>query len=192
MIGELSMKKEILIFGIICLFLGVGIQPTFAVEITNISPSEDIEDCNCQVADNYNPVRLEGLLNRAKRLINRVEIFTKLMPLLYKDNPEVIEKCEELSGKITTYREMIDEELSDHISLYGSQSNRVLCGILEILFVKTLSIVFKLVELSMELEDEPIIYIISLVGITLTFIALTSYYLIFIFDCPLPPIPELI
>ena len=48
------MKKEILILGIICLFVGVGIQPAYAVEISNVRPSEDIDDCNCEVIDDYN------------------------------------------------------------------------------------------------------------------------------------------
>ena len=104
------MKKEILILGIICLFIGVGIQPAFANENIPINrPSENIEDCNCEINDNFDIVRIKSLLNRAERMLNRVEIFTKLMPLLYKDNPEVIEKCEELSGKIITIKENIGE-----------------------------------------------------------------------------------
>ena len=108
------MKKEILITGIICLFVGVGIQPAFANENISINrPSENIEDCNCQVADNYNLVRLERLFNRIESLLDRVEILTKLIPILSIDNPEVIKGCEELSVKIRPLEEMNEEFNSD-------------------------------------------------------------------------------
>ena len=87
------MKKEILILGIIFLFIGVGIQPAFAVEITNDTVSDNIEDCACQVVDDYDIVRVKSLLNRAERSINRVEMRTKLITKLSKENPEVFEVC---------------------------------------------------------------------------------------------------
>ena len=80
------MKKEILIFGIICLFIGVGIQPAFAVEISNNSPSENIEDCNCKP---INDLPIIG------SIINFI--------LLKKGNiPEVSEKSKELLDKSNT------------------------------------------------------------------------------------------
>ena len=131
------MKKEILIFGIICLFIGVGIQPAFANENISINrtSSKNIEDCNCQDADDY---RLERLFNRIDSLLDRVEIFINLIPILSKDNPQVLEDFEELSEKITTFREMNEEELSDGVSVYGSQSNEKICSIIFILFYKSM------------------------------------------------------
>ena len=102
------MKKEILILGIIFLFIGLGINPAFAVEISNDTTSEDIEDCDCEVTDNFDIVRIKSLLNRAERSINRVETFAKLIPILSKDNPEVFEVCleyiDECQEKLETIR----------------------------------------------------------------------------------------
>ena len=84
------MKKEILILGIIFLFVGVAIQPVFATEISNIRPSENEEDCNCGIADNFDIVKIRSLLNRAEKLINRVETLTKLIPILSKDDPKFL------------------------------------------------------------------------------------------------------
>ena len=88
------------------MFIGVGIQPAFAVETSFNSPSEIIEDCNCRVTNNYTSVRLNSLLNRAERLLNRVEIFTNLIPILSKNSPGVIEKCEEISNGITIVKKV--------------------------------------------------------------------------------------
>jgi len=121
------MKKEILILGTICLFIGVGIQPAFAIEISNDRPSENIEDCNCQVSDDYDIVRVKSLLNRAERSLNRVEICTKLITTFYKDKPEVINDCEELSIEIKNLSMMVDELT---IALSG-QDYPIFCAILE-------------------------------------------------------------
>ena len=123
------MKKEILIIGIICLFIGVGIQPAFAVDISNDTTTENVEDCNCQVADDYDIVRVKSLLNRAERLINRVELYTKLITTFSKDNAEVKEDCEELSDEINTFREM-NEELRTAIS--GKGYPIIICAILNL------------------------------------------------------------
>ena len=109
------MKKEILILGTIFLFIGIGIQPAFAVELNLSNSVEEVEDCNCNVVDNYDIKRIERLLNRVESSLNRVEIRTKSITKLSKDNPEVIEDCEELSEKIKTFREL-NEELNTAIS----------------------------------------------------------------------------
>ena len=120
-----SIVKKSMIFGIIFLFIGIGIQPVFASEITNDTISDNIEDCNCQVDDN-NLVRVERLFNRIESLLDRVEIFTNLIPLAYKDNPEVIKDFEELSEKINTFKEMKEEFNSDSAFL----DDELICDIL--------------------------------------------------------------
>jgi hypothetical protein len=85
--------KKILVVGIIILFIGVGIQPAFANDISITTTSNIKEDCGCQPISNLHLVRLE-------RLLNRVEIYTNILSLLFKHNSEVKEKCELLSNKI--------------------------------------------------------------------------------------------
>lgn len=122
-----SMFGKGVVIGVIAIFILVGIQPAFAIEITNTkTSSENIEDCNCQVDNDFDIVRVKSLLNRAERSLNRVEIFTRFIPILIKDNPEVLEDCEELSEKITTFREM-NEELKTAIS---GRDYPIICTIL--------------------------------------------------------------
>ncbi len=92
------MQKEILItIGITILFLGLAMQPSIAV---NPIPSNNEEDCDiCQKVSNLHLVRLKSLINRVETLDNKLSV-------LSKHNPEVIEKYQELSDKITTQKEM--------------------------------------------------------------------------------------
>ena len=140
------MKKEILITGIICLFIGVGIQPAFANENISINrtSSENIEDCNCQDADNYDIVRVKSLLNKAERMLKRVEIFTKLIPILSKNNPEVIEDCEELSNRINAFKEINERPLL---------SPKVICYALEAMELMTFLMAILIFAIAIGFED---------------------------------------
>jgi len=124
------MKKEILILGIICLFIGVGIQPAFANENIPINrPSENIEDCNCEINDNFDIVRIKSLLNRAEWSLNRVEALTKLIPILSKNNPEIIEDFEEISEKINAFRVIYEVLKSESYSWEFTN----ICNLLDLL-----------------------------------------------------------
>lgn len=118
------MKKEILIIGIICLFIGVGIQPAFAIENIAINrPSKIIEDCGCEVTDNYDIVRVKSLLNRVESFLNRVEMRTKLITTFSKDNPEVFEVCLE-------YIEICQEKLETICLSIQSGKYELICSFL--------------------------------------------------------------
>ena len=148
------MKKEILIFGIIFLFIGVGIQPAFANENISIDrPSENIDECNCQIVDNYKLVRIKSLLNRAESLLNKVEIFTKLIPILSKDNPKVIKDCEELSEKIKPLKERYEEFNSDSAFL----DDWPICDILWKTAIDSASIMYNL---SILMQKYPLLIIL--------------------------------
>ena len=185
-----SWFSKCLVVGIILLFIGVGIQPAFAIDISNNSPSKNIEDCNCQVADNFDIVRVKSLLNRAERSLNRVEIFAKLIPVLSKENPEVLEYCEGLSEKINTFMEMIDEEISEQILLYSSQFNDEICDMLDSFFLITFDTMLKLAFITEHFERDSIIYNIlgSFVGALATF-GIILLFLLENFNCGFPPIP---
>ena len=92
---EKSIIKRGLVFGIILIFVGIIIQPAFAIDISNIRPSKNNKDCNCQSADNFDFVSVENLLNRAEMLLNKVDIITNFISILSKNNPEIIEICQE-------------------------------------------------------------------------------------------------
>ena len=175
------MKKEILILGIIFLFIGVGIQPAFAIEISNIKPSENVEDCNCGIADNYDTVRVKSLLTRAESLLNRVEIFTNIIPLLYKDTPEVIKDCEKLSEKISTFREM-NEELNTNTPF---REYPIICGLLYPFFVITNDIGNFLDDMCVKYRDNK--FLLDFFSLLLTLWIPPSLFMLFImllFGCP--------
>ena len=167
------MKKEILIIGIIFLFVGVGIQPAFAVENISINrpSSENIEDCNCQVDDN-NLVRLERLSNRIDSFIDRVETCNKLMPILYKDNPEVKVEYEKLLNDIDLFEE-IYADLENNIPVDG----RPICNMLKNLRGKTLDKSSYYANLGARIYLEENNWILASILISISFI----YFLMHVF-----------
>ena len=77
------MKKEILIFGIIFLFIGVGIQPAFANEniSVNRTSSKNIEDCGCEENNRINSEifdELTDIISNKETLFNRLTILKEL------------------------------------------------------------------------------------------------------------------
>ena len=78
--------KKGLVIGIIVLFIGVGIQPAFANEVSITKTSEDEEDCNCNPISDIQVVRIERLLDRIESRIN-------FILLRHGHIPEVAEKC---------------------------------------------------------------------------------------------------
>ena len=91
----MNMLKKILAVGIIILFIGVGIQPAFAVDTkTSVVNQQKEENCGCEVVSKSNLVKV-------KRLLNRLEVNSKLLSVLSKNHPELVETSEGLSNEIT-------------------------------------------------------------------------------------------
>jgi hypothetical protein len=130
--GNMFMKG--LVVGIIFLFIGVGVQPAFARDTIKTTISETLEDCECQPIRNHNLDRLEKLSIRTNMLLNRVRIFTNIVGILSKNNPEISkEKFEELSNRITTLK-----ELNENLNLY----NPTVCLALFLMFGSVMGIGF--------------------------------------------------
>ncbi len=89
----------------------IGPKGTYPVIMTQ--SKQRGEDCNCKEIDSIHLVRLE-------RQLNRLEVYSKLLLVLSRDNPEIQVKIEELLDEITTLK----EELGD------DPSYPVICGIL--------------------------------------------------------------
>jgi len=121
---EKSRIKRGLVFGIILIFVGVVIKPAFAIDISTIRFSENIKDCNCQAADNFDFVIVKSLLNRAEMLLNKVDIITDLIAILSKNNPEIIEICQE-------NKEICKEKLEIINLSYLSGNSSIICSLLE-------------------------------------------------------------
>ena len=95
-----NLFKKTLVFGIIILFIGVSIQPVFADDNkSSTDNTENENDCGCEVVSDAQHIRFEELLNR-------LEIYAKKLSLLFKDNPKIVEKCEELSKIISKIKSL--------------------------------------------------------------------------------------
>ena len=94
--------KKVLAVAVILLFLGVGVQPALANEVSNTVSDVD-EDClECQ------PVNRIDIL-KVKLLMIRVEAFTNVILSRFGHIPEIREKCEEISDRITNFQEMYND-----------------------------------------------------------------------------------
>ena len=104
--------KKALVIGVILLFLGVGVQPALANEVSNTVSDVD-EDCiECQ------PVNRIDIL-KVKLLMIRVEAITNVIISKYGHIPEITEK----------YEEVLDIIDSSRVLDYP-----IICGILLILY----------------------------------------------------------
>jgi hypothetical protein len=128
------MRKElvskILVLGIICLFIGVGIQPALAVEPkVSTNPIEKVEVCDCQEVDKLNPVRV-------KLLFTQLKIRTNILLKKFGHIPEVKENCNDIFKIINSYNPLANGE--------------IICSILVGIYLAILSIYWSIRELQEE------------------------------------------
>ncbi len=94
-----------LALGIIVLFIGVGIHPAFAVDTNQsmVNKASEEECWECREVNDRQLVILE-------KQIKRIEVYTKLMLVLSRYNPEINEEIDELSNVISTLKEELADE----------------------------------------------------------------------------------
>ena len=93
-----NMFRKGVVLAVIFLFVGIAIQPTIAV---NPISYKGEEDCNiCPKVSNLHLIDLKNLIKRLEILNNKLLVMSKL-------NPEVEEKYQELSDRITILPESI-------------------------------------------------------------------------------------
>ena len=158
--------KKALVFGIIVLFLGVGFQPALADEISTNIVSDVEEDClECQ------PVNRVELL-KVKLLLIRIEAFTNVILSRFGHIPEIREKC---------------EEASERISEIILQDNTVICNLLLITGIFVVAIA-ELIDMILNLfkQGSPLyILILTLNNLFFFSFALTIAELLEYYDCDL-------
>ena len=162
--------KKALVCGVILLFLGVGFQPALANKVSISSVSDVEEDClECQ------PVNRVELL-RVKLLLIRLEVFTNVILSKFGHIPEIREKCEEASERIS------------EISI--TSNNDDICGLLFI----TLIFVVAIAELTLMIlnpfeQGSPLYILIATLlspwGLFLISTALTIVKFFEYFECDL-------
>ena len=118
-----TLLYKTLVFGVIVLFIGVGIQPAFANTHDTYENEDDCELCAKKVS--------KSQLTLLKNLLNRLEKYDDQLPALSELNPEFKEKYQEAYNKLIIFKKLINEFKSD-----SSNSNNIfLCLPLLILFV---------------------------------------------------------
>jgi len=90
--------KKIIVISVIALFIVVGFQSAFAVE-SRVSADniEKVEDCDCQEAENLNPIRVKSLFTKLK-------IVTNIILSRFGYMPEVEEYCNDLFDNINSFK----------------------------------------------------------------------------------------
>ena len=142
-----NLLSKTLVIGIIFLFIGVSVSSAISIDAkSTISNNESVEDCGCQDVSSQHLVRLE-------RLLDRLEVSTKILLLLSKHNPEIAEKCQEMFDRITTITDKY-EELKPKAPL---DDYPIICAILESIFLPVQQIGRRLSDLGIYYYEYPMI-----------------------------------
>jgi hypothetical protein len=131
-----QLRKSIVI-SIILLLIGVSVSSAVSVDTKSTISNNQREECReCNEVSDADLIRVE-------RLLNRVEVYSKLLSVLGKYNPELREMSEELSDEITTLNDLY-EELNLHQS---SQYIPIVCEIVESIMTSLGNILIPVYEL---------------------------------------------
>ena len=96
--------KKSIVISIILLFVGVSASSAVSVDTKSTISNNQNEECReCNEISDADLVKVE-------RLLNRVEVYSKLLLVLSRHNPELREICEELSNGITTLKESLKND----------------------------------------------------------------------------------
>jgi hypothetical protein len=104
---------KILAVGIIIMFISVGVHPAFAVNTRqSIVDKASEDDCGCEDID-------KKQLDELEKQLNRLEVYSKLILVLSKHNPELSELSEELSNRITILMTLNGDNTAICLILYS-------------------------------------------------------------------------
>ena len=171
--------KKGLVCAVIILFIGVSFQPAIAIDVkSSIDNTEEENDCGCGTISKVQRIRFE-------KLLNRLEIHTNKLPLLFKDDPKLQEKYKELSYRITTIKNM-----KYSFPLYEFSN---ICSFLEAIFNPLVGI-FDYLDGIWNGDDENLPPLLKLIGIAITplpILLLIILYMGLLFECDfIPHIPN--
>lgn len=141
-----KLYSKILTLSVVVLFIIIGLQPAIAVDSNqSIVSKTSKENCNCKEVDDRQFIILE-------KQLNSFEVYTKLLLILSRYNPEVKGEVQELSNAISTINEMYDK-----IETCLSYNEKPICEVLYNAHSKTYDIWDVLDELHDKFKDIKII-----------------------------------
>jgi hypothetical protein len=119
--------RGILAIGIICLFVGLGIHPAFAVDTRQsmVNKARE-EDCGCKELDDKQLVVLE-------KQLNRLDVYSKLLLVLTSQYPE-------LKGML--YRISIFTGMIKKLTDMTFRQRSVICDFLDVIINAITEIIF--------------------------------------------------
>lgn len=89
--------KKGLAIAVISFFIGIGVHPALAVTESYLYHSQGEKDCNCQVDNDLLLIKLNVVLLRLK-------VYSRILLVLFKYNPDMVEGCEEILDVIKLNR----------------------------------------------------------------------------------------
>ena len=132
--------KKTLVIGIILLFVGVSVSSAISIDSKPSVSNVESEECSdCRELSKAEMVKV-------KHLINRLEVYSKLIFILSRHNPELREISEELSNFIHS------------INWYFP----IICGALEGILYKLIEIYDLFDEWIDSLEEYSLMFVIAL------------------------------
>ena len=144
--------RGILAIGIICLFVGVSASSAVSVDTKSTISNNQNEECReCNEISDADLVKVE-------RLLNRVEVYSKLLLVLSRHNPELRELSEELSSEILPLINMFNELKSS----FSILSTIILCALLFSLLMTVGYFMVKFDELLYKFEPDTLLFEITL------------------------------
>jgi hypothetical protein len=132
-----NLLSKILTLCIVVLFIGVSYTSATSVDTKSAlsnNQSEECRDCN-EVSD--------ADLISVERLLDKVEVYSKLLLVLSRYNPEIREKC---------------EGLLESIPFGNFRDFPIICSILEPIWNRYYNLSLKLMDLLLEYENNTIIH----------------------------------
>jgi hypothetical protein len=180
--GKSALLYKSLVVGVIILFIGIGVQPAFAVTSNSIENENDCDLCPKKVS--------KSQLTLLENSLIRLEKYDNQLSILSKQYPEFEEKYKGAYDKLLIFKEVVTEFKHN-----PSNSNNIfICLSLLIPIISGMIVLVILNPIYWKYEDNLVINIIlSLFQIPFGFMALGALALgekLNCWDIPWPPIDE--
>ena len=107
-----NISKKSIVISIILLLVGVSLSSAISVDTKSTISNNESEECKeCNEISNADLVKVE-------RLLDRVEVYSKLLLVLSRHNPEIKEISEELLNEIIIVNNKVNDNFGYCLLLF--------------------------------------------------------------------------